>query len=139
MPLSTFVTFRFLSNLTVTREPSAFFMCTSYTPSPASVSIRYTVPPGTALSAAARSVAAVALDTLFSSGRTGWAPPGPGVLASPLADDTVLALAVDVLLEADALSALARTPPPIAPAANRPTAPTHLFLRPPTFAESYVV
>jgi hypothetical protein len=40
MPLSTFVTVRFLSNLTVTREPSAFFMCASYTPSPASVSIR---------------------------------------------------------------------------------------------------
>jgi len=40
MPLSTFVTFRFLPNLTVTREPSAFFMCTSYAPSPASVSIR---------------------------------------------------------------------------------------------------
>src|SRR5205807_8294562 len=88
MPLSTFVTVRFLSNLTVTREPSAFFMCASYTPSPASVSIRYTVPPGTALSAAARSVAAVALDTLFSSGRTGWAPPGPGVLALPVGDDT---------------------------------------------------
>jgi hypothetical protein len=40
MPLSTFVTVRFLSNLTVTREPSAFFVCTSYAPSPASVSIR---------------------------------------------------------------------------------------------------
>ena len=44
----------------------------------ASVSIRYTLPPGTALSAAARSVAAVAAVTLFSSGRTGRAPPGPG-------------------------------------------------------------
>src|SRR5712691_10601748 len=136
MPLSTFVTFRFLSNLTVTREPSAFFMCTSYTPSPASVSIRYAVPPGTALSAAARSVAAVALDTLFSSERTGWAPPGPGGLASPLlGDDAVLLLAAEVLL-ADALSALARTPPLITPAANRPTAPIHLFLRPPVFVES---
>ena len=30
----------------------------------------------------------MALGTLFSSGRTGWAPPGPGVLAS-LADDTL--------------------------------------------------
>ncbi len=40
MPLSTFVTFRFLSNLTVTKEPSALVMCASYTPSPASVSIR---------------------------------------------------------------------------------------------------
>src|SRR5215831_16880169 len=98
MPDSTLVTVRFLSNLTVTREPSAFFMCTSYTPAPASVSIRYTVPPGTALSAAARSVAAVALGTLFSSGRTGWAPPGPGGLARPLGDDTVPAVAVEVSL-----------------------------------------
>src|SRR5215831_17721845 len=40
IPLSTFVTFRFLPNLTVTREPSALVMCTSYAPSPASVSIR---------------------------------------------------------------------------------------------------
>jgi hypothetical protein len=40
MPLSTLVTFRFVSNLTVTREPPAFVMCASYTPSPASVSIR---------------------------------------------------------------------------------------------------
>jgi hypothetical protein len=82
----------------------------------------------------------VALDTLFSSGRTGWAPPGPGVLAwPPLEDDMVLALAVEVLVEADALSALARTPPPIAPAASSPTAPTHLLLRLPVFAESYMV
>src|SRR6266699_2773486 len=29
MPLSTFVTVRFLANLTVTREPSAFLMCAS--------------------------------------------------------------------------------------------------------------
>src|SRR5215475_8166395 len=50
----------------------------------------------------------------------------------------VLALAVDVLVEADALSALARTPPPIAPAASSPTAPTHVLLRLPVFAESYM-
>jgi hypothetical protein len=48
----------------------------------------------------------VALDTPFSSGRTGWAPPGPGAPASPLfEDDTVLPLAVGVLLAADALGA----------------------------------
>src|SRR6266536_2514889 len=94
MPLSTLVTFRFLSNLTVTKEPPAFFMCTSYAPSPASVSIRYTVAPGTALSAAARSVAAVAPGTLFSSGRTGWAPPGPGVPPPPADPAPVLAVAV---------------------------------------------
>jgi hypothetical protein len=51
----------------------------------------------------------------------------------------VLALAVEVLVEADALSALARMPPPIAPAASSPTAPTHLLLRLPVFAESYMV
>src|SRR4029077_19639795 len=95
-------------------------------------------PPGTALSAAARSVAALALDTLFSSGRTGWAPPGPGVLALPLGDDTVPALAVEVSLEADAVSALARTPPPIAPAASNPTTAAHRFLRPPALAALYM-
>ena len=60
------------------------------------------------MSAAARSVAAVALDTLFSSGRTGWAPPGPGVLAWPAGDDMVLAAAVEALPEADALSMAVR-------------------------------
>ena len=39
----------------------------------------------------------MALDTPFSSGRTGWAPPGPGVLGLPLGDDTVPALAVGTL------------------------------------------
>jgi hypothetical protein len=90
----------------------------------------------TAFSAAARSVAAVALGTLFSSERTGWAPPGPGVPAAPLpADDAVLPPAADVLL-ADALSALARTPPLMTPTASRPTAPAHRFVRPRVFAES---
>jgi hypothetical protein len=98
------------------------------------------VPPGIALSAAARSVAAVALDTLFSSGRTGWAPPGPrGFGWLLLNDDAVLPLATGVLVAADALSALARTPPLIAPAANRPMAPSHLFLRAPVVVESYMV
>jgi hypothetical protein len=85
-------------------------------------------------------VEAVALDVLFSSGRTGWAPPGPGCLAWLLpGDDAVLALAAGVLVAADALSVLARAPPLIAPAASRPTAPAHLFLRPLVFAESYMV
>src|SRR5690348_5205990 len=76
---------------------------------------------------------------LFSSERTGWAPPGPGVLASPLlADGAVLPPAAGVLL-ADALSALARAPPLMTPAASRPTAPAHRFLRPRVFAESDMV
>jgi hypothetical protein len=90
------------------------------------------------LSAAARSAAAVALDTLFSSERTGWAPPYPGALASPLlAGDAVLLLAAEVL--ADALSALARTPPLMTPAASRPTAPAHRLLRPRVFVGSDMV
>ena len=40
--------------------------------------------------------------------------------AAPAGDDTVLAAAVEALPEADALSAVARTPPLIAPAASRP-------------------
>ncbi len=61
----------------------------------------------------------MALDTLFSSGRTGSAPPGPGGLALPLLeDDGMLSLAAGVLL-ADALSVPARTPPMIAPARAR--------------------
>src|SRR6266705_2947529 len=98
------------------------------------------MPPGTALSAAARSVAAGPLDTLFSSGRTGWAPPGPRRVASlPPEADAVLPLAAGVLLAADALSVLAMTPPMIAPAASRPASPTRLFLRPPVSVESYIV
>jgi hypothetical protein len=90
------------------------------------------------LSAAARNVATTALGTLFSSGRTGWAPPGPGILPSPAEDDTVLAAAWEALPEADAVSALARMPPPIAPAASRPAAPAHRLLRLPVFTESYM-
>jgi hypothetical protein len=91
------------------------------------------------VSAAARSAGAVALGTLCSSDRTGWAPPGPGVLAAPLpAGGAVLPPAADVLL-ADALSALARTPPLMTPAASRPTAPAHRFVRPRVFAESDMV
>src|SRR5690348_16025655 len=76
---------------------------------------------------------------LVSSERTGWAPPGPGVLAAPLrADGAVLPPAAGVLL-ADALSALARTPPLMTPAASRPTAPAHRFLRSRVFAESDMV
>jgi len=77
------------------------------------------------LSAAARSVAAVAAVTLRSSGRTGWAPPGPGLPGWLLADGTALELPVDALLEADALTALARTPrrlrPPLAIPQQQPT------------------
>ena len=41
----------------------------------------------------------MALGTLFSSERTGWAPPGPGALAAPLlAEDAVLPPAAEVLL-----------------------------------------
>jgi len=76
---------------------------------------------------------------LFSPERAGWAPPGPGVPAAPLpAGDAVLPPAADVLV-ADAVSALARTPPLMTPAASRPTAPACRFLRPRVFAESDMV
>jgi hypothetical protein len=48
----------------------------------------------------------------------------------------VLAPAVEALLEADALSALARTPPLIAPAASKPAAPAHRFARLPVLTGS---
>src|SRR5215472_11228710 len=97
------------------------------------------VPPGTALSASARRVAAVALGTLFSSERTGWAPPGPGGLAWLLPkDDAILLPVPGLVVAADALSVLARTPPPIMPAASRPAAPSHFFLRLPVVIESCI-
>ena len=56
----------------------------------------------------------------------------------PETASTAPAVAAEVSLEADAVSALARTPPPIAPATSKPAAAAHLFLRPPAFAESYM-
>src|SRR3954447_7113685 len=82
--VSTAVTWNALSTLTSTSVPSGLRTCASYADPSPSVSTRSTVPPGTAVSAAALTLSAVAPDSGVSRGRSPWWRPwSPGMPGAP--------------------------------------------------------